>query len=43
VAAGEGALSITKIAPAGKRHMTVEEFLRGYRIQEGDLLTSTPA
>jgi methionyl-tRNA formyltransferase len=36
VAAGEGALSITAIAPAGKRHMSTAEFLRGYRVKEGD-------
>jgi len=38
VATGEGGLAIAAIAPAGKRHMTVEEFLRGYRIREGDVL-----
>jgi methionyl-tRNA formyltransferase len=36
VATGEGALSITAIAPAGKRHMSTAEFLRGYRVKEGD-------
>jgi methionyl-tRNA formyltransferase len=38
VATGEGGLAISAIAPAGKRHMSVEEFLRGYRIREGDVL-----
>lgn len=38
VATGEGGLGIAAIAPAGKRHMTVAEFLRGYRIREGDVL-----
>jgi methionyl-tRNA formyltransferase len=38
VATGEGGLAIAAIAPAGKRHMTVAEFLRGYRIREGDVL-----
>lgn len=38
VATGEGPLSITAIAPAGKRHMSVDEFLRGYRVKEGDVL-----
>jgi methionyl-tRNA formyltransferase len=38
VATGEGGLGIAAIAPAGKRHMTVEEFLRGYRIREGEVL-----
>jgi methionyl-tRNA formyltransferase len=38
VATGDGGLAISAIAPAGKRHMSVEEFLRGYRICEGDVL-----
>jgi methionyl-tRNA formyltransferase len=38
VATDEGGLGIAAIAPAGKRHMTVAEFLRGYRIREGDIL-----
>jgi methionyl-tRNA formyltransferase len=38
VATGEGGLGIAAIAPAGKRHMTVAEFLRGYRLKEGDVL-----
>ena len=38
VATGEGGLAIAAIAPAGKRHMTVAEFLRGYRIRERDVL-----
>jgi len=38
VATGEGGLAIAGIAPAGKRHMTTAEFLRGYRIREGDVL-----
>jgi methionyl-tRNA formyltransferase len=38
VATGEGGLAIAQIAPAGKKHMTVEEFLRGYRIREGEVL-----
>lgn len=36
VATGTGGLSIQTIAPAGKRHMSVGEFLRGYRVQVGD-------
>jgi methionyl-tRNA formyltransferase len=42
VATGEGGLGIAAIAPAGKRHMTVEEFLRGYRIREGEVLGLSP-
>lgn len=38
VATGEGGLSISAVAPAGKRHMTIEEFLRGYHLREGDVL-----
>ena len=41
VATGDGGLSISALAPAGKRHMTVEEFLRGYHIREGDVLGRT--
>lgn len=41
VATGEGGLSISALAPAGKRHMSVAEFLRGYRIREGDVLGAT--
>jgi methionyl-tRNA formyltransferase len=41
VATGEGGLAIAAIAPAGKRHMTAAEFLRGYRIHEGDVLGKT--
>jgi methionyl-tRNA formyltransferase len=37
VATGAGGLSIAAIAPAGKRHMSVAEFLRGYRVREGDV------
>jgi len=40
IATGDGALALTTIAPAGKRHMTVAEFLRGYHIRPGDLLTA---
>jgi methionyl-tRNA formyltransferase len=40
VATGAGGLSIAAIAPAGKRHMSIAEFLRGYRIREGDLLAA---
>ena len=42
VATGEGGLSIAAVAPAGKRHMSVEEFLRGYRLREGDVLGAPP-
>ncbi len=38
VATGDGGLGIAAIAPAGKRHMSVEEFLRGYRMREGEVL-----
>ena len=40
VAAGEGAVAPLSIQPAGKRAMSVEEFLRGHRIQSGDRLGS---
>ena len=38
VATGEGGLGISAVAPAGKRHMTVDEFLRGYQLRDGDVL-----
>jgi len=38
VAAGEGAVSIEVIQPAGKRRLPVDQFLRGYRVQPGDRL-----
>ncbi|MCA9199317.1 MAG: methionyl-tRNA formyltransferase [Planctomycetales bacterium] len=38
VACGSGSLRITKLQPAGKRVLAVEEFLRGYPIQPGDQL-----
>jgi methionyl-tRNA formyltransferase len=42
VATGDGGLAIAAIAPAGKRHMTVAEFLRGYPVREGDVLGNEP-
>ncbi|MFP3945232.1 MAG: methionyl-tRNA formyltransferase [Alphaproteobacteria bacterium] len=35
VACGEGALKIEEVQPAGKRPMSAEEFLRGFRPAEG--------
>jgi methionyl-tRNA formyltransferase len=37
---GDGLLEILQIQPAGKRSMPAAEFVRGYRIQPGDRLTS---
>ena len=37
VATGDGALRLTTIQPAGKRPMTAAEFVRGHRIQPGEL------
>jgi methionyl-tRNA formyltransferase len=36
VAAGEGAVAIERIQPAGKRSLSTEEFLRGYPVRAGD-------
>jgi methionyl-tRNA formyltransferase len=36
VATGNGALSIDKLQPAGKRVMDASEFLRGYGVKVGD-------
>jgi methionyl-tRNA formyltransferase len=33
---GNGAVSIIEIQQEGKRRLGIEEFLRGYTIQEGD-------
>ena len=38
VAAGEGALALKKVQPAGKKPMEVEAYLRGYRVQPGERL-----
>jgi len=42
VSTGCGGLSINTIAPAGKRHMSVGEYLRGYHVQLGDRFGPTP-
>ena len=36
VATGEGALRIKKIRPEGRKEITGEEFIRGYRVKVGD-------
>lgn len=36
VAAGDGALAIEELQPAGKRSMPAADFVRGYRIQAGE-------
>lgn len=36
IAAGEQAIAIDQLQPAGKRQMDTETFLRGYRVQAGD-------
>lgn len=38
VATGQGALSIDRLQPAGRRAVSAEEFLRGRQVQVGDLL-----
>ena len=37
IATGSGAIAPQTVQPAGKRVMSVEEFLRGYPVQPGDL------
>ena len=37
IAAGVGAVAPKSIQPMGKRFMSVEEFLRGHRVQPGDM------
>jgi methionyl-tRNA formyltransferase len=36
VAAGRDAAALQAVQPAGKRMMDIEQFLRGYRVREGD-------
>ena len=36
VAAGEGALELVELQPAGKRSMPATDFLRGYHVHVGD-------
>ena len=36
IAAGQGAIAPQSIQPAGKRLMTIEEFLRGYPVNIGE-------
>ncbi len=38
IAAGQGVVVVQTVQPSGKRVMEVEEFLRGYRLQRGDVL-----
>ena len=40
VAAGEGALELVRVAPAGKHEMTGAEYLRGARLELGQVLPS---
>jgi methionyl-tRNA formyltransferase len=40
IAAGAGAVALISIQPVGKRLMSVEEFLRGHRIQPGDIFAA---
>ena len=42
VRCGEGALAILSLQPEGKRVMTADEFLRGYRVLRGERF-ETPA
>ena len=38
VAAGQGAVVLTSVQPAGKKLLKVQQFLRGYHVQPGDKL-----
>lgn len=42
VGTGEGALRLLELKPEGKRSMLAEEFLRGYRPAEGEILGLRP-
>jgi len=39
VKAGNGALSLRMLQPEGKKNMTVDAYLRGYPIAQGELFT----
>ena len=39
ISAGSGAIQVGTFQPAGKRAMSAEEFLRGYRMKTGDMLS----
>ena len=43
VAACEGALELVRVGPAGKREMTGAEYLRGARLEVGQVLPSAPS
>jgi methionyl-tRNA formyltransferase len=38
IAAGEGVVRITQVQPAGKKMMSISDFLRGYPVKPGDKL-----
>ncbi len=40
VATGEGALKIERLRPEGRKEISGEEFVRGYRIKKGDMFGS---
>jgi methionyl-tRNA formyltransferase len=40
VSTGEGVLALTEVQPEGKRRMSGLEFVRGYRVKEGDVFGS---
>ena len=42
VATGDGLMSLDRVQPAGKRSMTIGEFLRGHPAAVGDRLTGEP-
>ena len=42
VATGDGLLAVESIQPAGKRPLTITEFLRGYALREGMQLGNAP-
>jgi methionyl-tRNA formyltransferase len=39
IAAGEGALAVTRLLPEGKSRMTAAEYLRGRRLNVGEVLS----
>jgi methionyl-tRNA formyltransferase len=38
VQTGSGVVTLVRVQPEGKRPMSIDEFIRGYRIQAGEIL-----
>jgi methionyl-tRNA formyltransferase len=43
IATGAGPLAVHQLQPAGKRMLSVSEFVRGYPLAVGDTLVASPS